>query len=160
VRRKREITIKVPPGIEDSTRMRVAGEGEPSPDGGPPGDLYCDIFIRPHRFFARRGNDVLVEVPIPFATAAMGGEIDVPTIDGEGLLKVPRGTPSGQLLRIRKAGVPVLNGRGRGDQIVRVVVDVPRKMTKRQEELLREFADIEKREGGKKSLWERFFGEK
>ncbi|MHC4607987.1 MAG: DnaJ C-terminal domain-containing protein, partial [Planctomycetota bacterium] len=120
----------------------------------------CDVFVKQHAYFARRGNDVLLEAPVPFATAAMGGEVEVPTLDGKKMLKVPKGTASGQLLRMRKAGIPALNGRGRGDQIVRAVVDVPRKLTKRQEDLLREFAEIEKQQGGRKGFWEKLFGER
>ena len=160
LRNKADITIQIPAGIEDSTRMRLAGQGEPSPGGGPSGDLYVDVYVKPHEFFKREGNDILCLLPIPFATAAMGGEVEVPTLDGKGTLKIPHGTPSGQLLRIRKAGIPDLNGRGRGDQIVRVVVEVPDKLTKRQEELLREFLEIEEKKRNKKGFWEKFFGEK
>jgi len=159
VRKKREITVRIPSGIQDSTRLRMGGEGEPSADGGPRGDLYCDVFVRPHSFFERHGNDIVCEMPVSFAIAALGGEVEVPTLEGSGRLKIPRGTPSGQLLRMRSAGVPPLNGGPRGDQIVRVVVEVPKKVTKRQEELLREFADLEQQGKGKKNLWEKFFGE-
>lgn len=159
-REKPEIAIKIPAGIEDGTRLRMSGQGEPSPDGGSPGDLYCDIYVKAHPFFQRHGHDVVCEVPVPFAVAAMGGEIEVPTLEGRGKLKIPRGTPSGQLLRIRNAGIAGRNGRGRGDQIVRVVIDVPAKLTKRQEELLREFAELEEKQRDKKGFWNRLFGEK
>lgn len=158
VRRKREVEVRIPAGIEDSTRMRVAGMGEESPDGGGSGDLYVDVYVREHAFFHRDGNDLLCEVPIPFATASMGGEVEVPTLTGRTTLKVPRGTASGALLRMKGQGLPGVNGRGKGDQIVRVVVAVPEKLTKRQEELLKEFAKIELDNHGKKNLWEKFFG--
>jgi molecular chaperone DnaJ len=155
---KREIEISVPAGIENATRMRVSGQGEASRDGGPSGDLYVDVFVRDHEFFRREGNDVHCEVPLSFAQAAMGAEIDVPTLTGKASLKVPRGTPSGALLRLRGQGVTGVNGRGRGDQVVRILVQVPAKLTRRQEELLQEFQKIEQEQSGKKNLWEKFFG--
>lgn len=157
-RERREIEITIPAGIEHGTRMRMGGQGEPSPDGGPAGDLYCDIFVKPHPFFQRDGNDLYCELPVPFAQAAMGAEVEVPTLEGKGMLKIPRGTASGALLRLKGLGVPALNGRGRGDQVVRCVVNVPAKLTKRQEELLQEFQKIEQETSGKKNLWEKFFG--
>jgi len=153
---KREIKVQIPAGIEDSTRMRVAGQGEPARGGGAPGDLYVDVFVKAHPFFKRDGADLFCELPVTFASAAMGAEIDVPTLDGRAKLKVPKGTPSGQVLRLRGQGMPVLNGRGRGDLHVRVVVQVPAKISKRQEELLTEFdkLDAENRKG----FWEKLFG--
>jgi molecular chaperone DnaJ len=158
VRVKREIEVTIPAGIENGTRMRVSGQGEQSRDGGPSGDLYCDIYVREHEFFARHENDIVCEIPVTFAQASMGAEIDVPTLQGKSTLKVPKGTPSGQLLRMKGLGVTGVNGRGRGDQIVRVVVTVPTKLTKRQEEILSEFSKIEQEQSGKKNLWEKFFG--
>jgi molecular chaperone DnaJ len=158
VRVKREIEVTIPAGIENGTRMRVSGQGEQSRDGGPSGDLYCDIYVREHEFFARHENDIVCEIPVTFAQASMGAEIDVPTLQGKSTLKVPKGTPSGQLLRMKGLGVTGVNGRGRGDQIVRVVVSVPTKLTKRQEEILAEFSKIEQEQSGKKNLWEKFFG--
>jgi len=158
LKRKREIEISIPAGIENATRMRVGGQGEASRDGGSPGDLYCDIYVKEHPFFKRDENDLYCEAPVPFSLMAMGGEIEVPTLEGKGTLKIPKGTSSGALLRMRGLGVTAVNGRGRGDQIVRVVVAVPSKISKRQEELLQEFAKIEQENSGKKTLWERFFG--
>jgi molecular chaperone DnaJ len=158
VRAKHEIEISIPAGVENETRMRVAGQGEGARDGGPAGDLYCDIYVREHEFFKRDGNDVYCELPVGFAQAALGAEVDVPTLQGKSALKIPRGTPSGSLLRMRGIGVTGVNGRGRGDQIVRVVVAVPPQITKRQEELLLEFQKIDQEQSGRKNLWERFFG--
>jgi molecular chaperone DnaJ len=158
LKRKREIEITIPAGIENATRMRVAGQGEAARDGGASGDLYCDIYVKEHPFFKRNENDLYCEVPVPFHLMAMGGEIEVPTLDGKGTLKIPKGTASGALLRLRGLGVTGVNGRGRGDQIVRVSVSVPSKLNKRQEELLQEYAKIEQENSGKKTLWERFFG--
>ena len=158
VKARREIEIAIPAGIENGTRMRVGGQGEASRQGGPPGDLYCDLYVREHEFFRREGNDIHCELPVPFAQAAMGTEVEVPTLTGRSALKIPRGTQSGALLRMRGLGVTGVNGRGKGDQIVRVVVSVPSKLTKRQEELLQEFQKIEQEQSGKKNLWEKFFG--
>ena len=158
LRVKKEIEVTIPAGIENGTRMRVSGHGESSRDGGPSGDLYCDIYVREHEFFKRHENDIVCEIPLSYAQAAMGAEIEVPTLQGKNALKIPKGTASGALLRMRGLGVTAVNGRGRGDQIVRVVVSVPAKLTKRQEEILAEFAKIEQEQSGKKNLWEKFFG--
>ena len=132
-----EITLRIPAGIEDGTRLRVSGEGEAGEDGGPSGDLYVEVRVRPHDFFEREGPDVLCQVPISFARAALGGEVDVPTLKGKSTLKVPEGTHSGQVLRMRGLGIPDPRGRGgRGDMLVRVVVEVPRKLSKRERELV------------------------
>ena len=155
---KKEIEVTIPAGIENGTRMRVGGQGEGSRDGGPSGDLYCDIYVREHEFFKRHENDIVCEIPLSFAQASMGAEIEVPTLQGKSSLKIPKGTASGALLRMRGLGVTGVNGRGRGDQIVHVTVSVPTKLTKRQEELLTEFAKIEQEQSGKKHFWEKFFG--
>ena len=157
VRVRREIEIAVPAGIEDATRLRLAGQGEHSRDGGPAGDLYCDIYVKPHPFFKRDGKNVYCELPLSYAQMALGAEVEVPTLDGKGTLKIPRGTQSGALLRMRGQGAFGLEGRGRGDQIVRAVVAVPERLTRRQEELLAEFQKIEQEQAGKKNFWERFF---
>ena len=158
--KKAKLKVTIPAGIEDSTRLRMTGQGEPSREGGSPGDLFCDVFVKAHSFFERHGSDVVCQIPIPFKMAVMGGEIEVPTLDGRGTLKIPKGTQSGQLLRIRSAGIRRLNGRGRGDQIVSVVVEVPKKTTRRQEELLEEFDEIEDGKKGRKTIWDKIFGER
>ncbi len=157
-RAKREIEISIPAGIENATRMRVGGQGEASRDGGPSGDLYCDIYVKEHKYFKRQENNIILELPVSFAQAAMGAEIDVPTLHGKHSLRIPRGTLSGAMLRMRGQGVTGVDGRGRGDQIVIVTVAVPAKLTKRQEELLQEFAKIELENLGKKNWWEKVFG--
>ncbi|MEQ8766138.1 MAG: molecular chaperone DnaJ [Planctomycetota bacterium] len=143
--KKREITVHVPAGVEDGTQMRINGEGEPGVGGGPPGDLYCIIRMRPHPFFVRRADDVVCEVPISFSQAALGCEMDVPTLEGKGSLKVPRGTQPGDILRLKGLGFPHLSSYGRGDQLVRINVEVPKKLSERQAELLREFAETEEK---------------
>jgi len=141
-RRERTVSLKIPAGVDTGIRLRVTGEGEAGSHGGPPGDLYVILHVEPHPFFKRKDNDLLCEVPISFVQAAMGGEIDVPTIDGRSTIKVPAGTPSGKVFHLKGKGVPRLQGYGKGDQFISVFVDVPRKLSTRQKELLREFADI------------------
>src|SRR4029078_5197560 len=145
-------------GIENGTRMRVSGQGESSRDGGPSGDLYCDIYVRENEFFKRHENDIVCEIPVSYAQAAMGAEIEIPTLQGKSSLKIPKGTASGALLRMRGLGVTAVNGRGRGGQIARGRVGVHTRRTKRQEELLSEFSKIEQEQSGRKNIWEKFFG--
>ncbi|MCC6574880.1 MAG: molecular chaperone DnaJ [Planctomycetes bacterium] len=139
----REITIKIPPGVEDGLTLRVQGEGEAGEPGAEPGDLLCEIRIRPHPLFKRAGADVFVEVPISFAQAALGDNIEVPTLRGRAELKIPRGTQSHAVLRMRGEGFPKLDGYGQGDQLVEMIVEVPRKLNKDQEKILRQFAETE-----------------
>jgi len=140
-----KIEIRIPAGIEDGTRMRLGGEGEPGDPGAPPGDLYCLVRVRPHEFFTRHHDDVLLEMPVTYGQAVLGASIEVPTVDGKSRLKIPKGTPSGQLFRLRGQGMPRLDGYGRGDQLVRVVVDVPRKLSAREDELIRQLAEEQKK---------------
>lgn len=140
VRRNRKITVKIPAGVDTGSRLRVAHEGEAGLRGGPQGDLYVYIFVKPHKLFTREGNDVLCEVPVSFVQAALGDEIDVPTLDGKVKMRVPEGTQSGTVLRLKDKGIPYLRGNGRGDQNVRIKVVTPHKLTDRQKQLLQEFA--------------------
>ena len=144
--KKSIISIQVPPGVEDSTRLRLTGQGEPGENGAPSGDLYCDIHVKPHSIFKRQGDDVVCEVPVPFAQAALGCTIDVPTLTSNIIqVKIPRGTQNNEVVPIRGEGFPNLHGYGKGNLLVQVIVEVPTKMTPRQEELLREFAELEKK---------------
>jgi molecular chaperone DnaJ len=140
--RERKIEVRVPPGVDTGVSLRISGEGEPGTRGGPPGDLYIYIKVRPHELFKREGNDVILDVPVSFAQAALGTEIDVPTLDGKARLKVPEGTQPGTFFRLRGKGIPHLRGHGRGDQHVRISVKIPQKMSAREKELLREYARI------------------
>jgi molecular chaperone DnaJ len=139
-----KIEIHIPAGIEDNTRMRLGGEGEPGDPGAPRGDLYCTVRVRPHEFFTRHHDDLLMEMPLTYSQAVLGAEIEVPTIDGKSRLKVPAGTPSGQVFRLRGQGMPSVSGYGRGDQLVRVVVSVPKRPSAEEKELIRKLAEIEK----------------
>ncbi len=138
VLRQRTVDAKVPAGVEDGTRIRFSGLGEAGAHGGPAGDLYVVLHVKEHPFFEREGNDLHCVIPISFAQAALGTEIQVPTLEGEHTLKVPDGTQSGTTIRIRGKGVPVLNGHGKGDLFVEVRVQTPGKLSKRQRELLQE----------------------
>ena len=153
VRRTRRIRVKVPAGIEDGQRIRLAGEGEAGERGGPPGDLYVFVTVRPHPFFRREGRDIHCEVPISFVQAALGDEIEVPTLEGTDTLKIPEGTQTGTVFRMRGKGVPDVRGFGRGDQYVTVKVVTPTHLTDEQRDLLRRFA----RAGGEQPQGERGF---
>ena len=134
------MSVNIPPGVEDGTRIRLAGEGEAGVRGGPPGDLYIFLSIGAHPFFQRDGADLHCRVPISMVTAALGGEFEVPTIDGgKTRVKVPEGTQSGRRFRLQGKGMPVLRSRQIGDMYVQVVVETPQNLTKKQRELLAEF---------------------
>ncbi|MBS2028414.1 MAG: molecular chaperone DnaJ [Deltaproteobacteria bacterium] len=136
------LTVKVPPGVDAGTRLKLTGEGEPGENGGPNGDLYVTLHVREHPIFSREDSDIWCEVPISFVQAALGAQLDVPTLDGKVKLKIPAGTQSGTVLRLKGKGVPQLGGYGRGDQHVRVVVETPSSLSKEQRELLEKFAQL------------------
>jgi molecular chaperone DnaJ len=136
------LSVRIPAGVDSGSRLKLRGRGEAGNNGGTPGDLYVVLAVREHPLFLRDGRDILCEMPISFTQAALGAEIDVPTLHGKKRMKIHSGTQTGTALRLRGEGVPDLNGYGRGDQIVRVVVEVPKKLTARQRELLEEFARI------------------
>ena len=140
VKRARKIMVKIPPGIDSGYSLRLRGEGEPGVHGGPPGDLYVTVYVKPHNVFERDGDDIICEAKIGFSQAALGAEIEVPTLDSKARLKIPPGTQSGAMLRLRRKGMPHLNGFGRGDELVRVIVETPVHLTRRQKELLAELA--------------------
>jgi molecular chaperone DnaJ len=136
-----KLHVKVPKGVEEGTRIRYAGEGDAGRMGGPKGDLYIVLTIRPHDFFERHGNDLHCVIPISFPQAAMGAEFEIPGIDGPVSVKIPEGTQSSRELRIRGRGVPYLNERGTGDLIVKVVVQIPRKLNRAQRDLVAKLAE-------------------
>jgi molecular chaperone DnaJ len=140
VTRDRTLSVNIPPGVEDGTRIRLAGEGEAGARGGPAGDLYIFLALASHGFFQRDGADLYCVVPVSMATAALGGDFEVPTIDGgNGRIKVPAGTQSGRRFRLAGKGMPVLRQKQTGDMYVQVTVETPQNLTKRQRELLAEF---------------------
>ena len=144
VRRDKTLEVTIPAGVEDGTRIRLAGEGEAGLRGGPPGDLYIFLSVAPHRLFQREGANIQCRVPIPMTTAALGGAIEVPSIDGSrAKVTIPGGTQTGTQFRLRGKGMSVLRSSARGDMFIQAVVETPVNMTKRQKELLEEFAKAE-----------------
>ena len=138
---RRKLKINIPAGVDDATRLRLANEGNPGASGGPPGDLYVFLKVKEHAFFERHENDLHCTIPINFGQAALGAEIDVPTLEGLYRLKIPEGTQNGAQFRLRHKGVPVLNGGGRGDLHVHVSVRVPTRITRDQRKLLEQLRD-------------------
>lgn len=141
VQEEKTLSVKVPPGVDTGDRIRLAGEGEAGAEGGPAGDLYVQIMVREHDIFQRDGKHLYCEVPISFADAALGGELEVPTLDGRVKLKVPAETQTGKLFRVRGKGVTPVRGGGTGDLLCRVVLETPVKLNARQKELLRELQE-------------------
>ncbi len=146
VEKKSKVEVEVPAGIEDGTRIRLRGEGEVAEPGGPRGDLYCHISVEPHEFFMRDGDNLVCEVPITYSQAALGAQVDVPTLKATAKLRIPRGTPSGELFRLRGLGLPNVRSGRKGDLIAQAVIEVPKKLSEKQEELLRDLAETEKTE--------------
>ncbi len=144
ITKNRKITIKIPPGVESGSRLKISGEGEQGPNNGPRGDLYVFIHIQKHAVFERHGNDILSVVNISFPLACLGGEIEVDTISGKkAKMKIPTGTENDQIFRLKGAGIPYLGSYGKGDQLVKMNIFVPKKLSSKQKELLKEFAKIE-----------------
>ena len=141
VERQHTIHVNIPAGVEEGTRIRYQGEGDAGRFGGPGGDLYIVLAIKPHAFFERDGNDLHCVIPISFPQAALGDEITIPTLEGDSKLKIAEGTQSGKEFRIRGKGVPYLNEHGRGDLVVQVAIQTPKKLTKVQRELLRQLGE-------------------
>ncbi len=145
VRTNRRVVVNIPAGVDDGINVRVTGEGEVSSRGGTPGNLYVVLTVKPHPFFKRQGNDIIYELPISFSQAALGDEVEVPTVDGKNtILKIPAGTQSSRSFRLKNLGVPVVHSSARGDQHVIVNVVTPTNLTAEQKRLLEEFARIEK----------------
>jgi molecular chaperone DnaJ len=159
VRNVRRVTVNIPAGVDDGINVRVTGEGEAPPRGGTPGNLYVALSVKPHEYFKRQGTDIVYELPISFADATLGAEVEVPTLDGKEVLKINPGTQSGRVFRLKGKGVPVVHSSARGDELVTVKVVTPQHLTPRQKELLKEFAEIEHQlnERGQANLIERGF---
>ena len=139
VRRQKTIEVNIPAGIDNDQVLNVRGQGNAGQNGGPAGDLQVYVNVRPHPIFERRGNDMWCEMPITFSQAALGAEVTVPTIDGKVSYQVREGTQPGDVFKLRGKGIPYVNGRGRGDQYVQVTVEVPRNLTQKQKDVLKEF---------------------
>jgi molecular chaperone DnaJ len=139
VRKQKTLSVKIPPGVDNGDRVRLSGEGEAGRNGGPPGDLYVEVSVREHPIFERDGPHLSCEVPISFVTAAVGGSVEVPTLAGQVMLKIPAETQSGRVFRLREKGVKPARGGGQGDLFCRVVVETPVNLTTPQRELLNQF---------------------
>ena len=140
-KRKRHLSIKIPAGVANGNQVRLSREGEAGDRGGPPGDLYVHLTVKPHELFIRDGDDIIYELPINFAQAALGAEIEVPTLDGTTKLRVPAGSQTGEVFKIKSQGIPHLHGRGRGDQFVRLRVVTPESLSKEQRQIFEELAE-------------------
>jgi molecular chaperone DnaJ len=145
--RSSKISIDIPPGIDSGMRLRFAGAGDASPDGGPPGDLFVVVHVREHQVFKRDGADLWLDVPIEYWEAALGAEVEVPTLNGKAMLNVPSGTQDGSVFRMKGKGLPLMNSRGMGDQFVKVTIKVPRKLTSEQRALLKKLSEQEPKKG-------------
>ncbi len=142
VRTRRNIKVKVPPGVDTGIQLRISGEGEAGERGGRRGDLYVAIHVRPHEIFERHNSDIYCEVPVSFTTTVFGGEIEVPTLEGKARMKIPAGTQSGKIFRLKGKGIAHLNGYERGNELVRVQVETPTNLTRQQKNILKEFARV------------------
>jgi molecular chaperone DnaJ len=142
LQREKTLTVKIPAGVQNGSRLRLSGEGESGEDGGPSGDLYVVIAVKTHPIFSREGNDLLCEIPISFTQAVLGSSIEVPTLKEKTELKIPPGTQPGKIFRLKGLGAPDLRGYEQGDLVVKVKVTIPTKLTARQKELLQEYAKI------------------
>ncbi|MGL4541371.1 MAG: molecular chaperone DnaJ, partial [Polymorphobacter sp.] len=150
VEREKTLSVKIPAGVDEGTRIRLANEGEAGERGAPAGDLYIFVHLTAHRLFKRDGTTLFAQAPVSITTVALGGEIEVPCLDKTGAtIKVPAGTQTGKQFRVRGRGMPTLNGAGHGDLVIQVDVETPVKLTARQRELLEEFQTLEDKEGGK-----------
>ncbi len=141
VREMKTLSVKIPPGVDSGDRIRLAGEGEAGRNGGPPGDLYVEINVRPHPIFERQGADLACDIPVSFATLVLGGAVDVPTLDGEVSLKIPEETQTGRVFRLRGKGVKPVRGGHIGDLMVRVTAETPVRLSREQRDLLKKFED-------------------
>ncbi|MDD5082063.1 MAG: molecular chaperone DnaJ [Dehalococcoidales bacterium] len=140
-KQQRHIMVKIPAGVDDSTQIRITAEGEAGIRGGPPGDLYTTLSVAPHQFFTREGNHILYQLPINFAQAALGAEVEVPTLEGKVKIKIQPGCQTGKVYQLKNKGIPHLNRNGRGDQLVTLLVVTPEKLTKEQRQLFERLAD-------------------
>ena len=157
VRRTKKLHITIPAGVDNGSKLRLRGEGEPGERGGPPGDLFIFIHVEPHEFFTRDGDHIVCQIPISFPQAALGAEIEVPALNGKRKLTIPKGTETGEVFKIRGEGFPRLGSSGRGDLLVQVVVKTPKNLTKQQEELLRQFEKLSSKKEKEGEGWQGLF---
>jgi molecular chaperone DnaJ len=140
---KRVVTVRIPAGVHEGQAVRIAGEGEPGEAGAAPGDLHCYIAVKPHPIFSRHNNDLVCQLPVSFTQAALGGTVEVPTLKGSENLEIPAGTQHGEVFKLKGKGLPDVRSHRTGDELVQVLVEIPRKLTDKQKQLLREFSTTE-----------------
>jgi len=159
IKRNKKIQLKIPPGVDTGSKLRIRGEGEEGERGGSSGDLFIFLYVEPHDFFTRDGDDILCQIPISFTQAALGSEIEVTTLNGKKNFTIPKGTESSEIFRIKGEGFPKLRGYGRGDQMIQIIVKTPKNLTKQQEEILKEFEEIrlKKEKDEEREGWKKFF---
>lgn len=143
VKEKHKVQVRIPAGVDDGMSLRMGGHGDAGAGGGPPGDLYIQIRVSPHEFFAREGDDLILEIPLGYGDAALGCKKEIPTLAGHVRLTIPEGTQSGKVFRVRGEGFPNVHGRGKGDLLIRAVVETPSRLSDKQKDLLREFQETE-----------------
>ena len=139
--RKQVVTVKIPPGVHEGQAVRIQGQGEAGEGGSPPGDLHCYITVKPHEVFTRHNNDLVCQIPVSFTQAALGGTIEIPTLKGHDHLDIPAGTQHGEVFKLKGKGLPDIRTYRSGDEIVQILIEIPKKLTERQRQLLREFAE-------------------
>jgi len=144
--RKQVVTVKIPPGVHEGQAVRIQGQGEAGEGGAPPGDLHCYITVKPHEIFTRHNNDLVCQIPVSFTQAALGGTIEVPTLKGHDHLDIPAGTQHGEVFKLKGKGLPDIRTYRNGDEIVQILIEIPKKLTEHQKQLLRDFAEIEERD--------------
>ncbi|MBS0313887.1 MAG: molecular chaperone DnaJ [Proteobacteria bacterium] len=159
-KKSKTLEVKIPAGVDTDDRIRLSGEGEPGTRGGPPGDLYVVVQLKPHSVFQRDGADLHCEMPISFTTAALGGELEIPTLDGKAMLKIPAESQTGQVFRLKNKGIRPVRGSVTGDLYCHVQVETPVNLTARQKELLREFEEIREQHAAKQSPKQKGFFDK
>lgn len=147
VKKQKTLSVKIPAGVDEGDRIRLSGEGEPGLNGGPTGDLYVQMQVKPHAVFQREGNDLHCEMPVSFTTAALGGEIDIPTLDGQAKIRIPHETQSGKVFRLRGKGIKGVRSHTHGDLLCHVVVETPINLTEKQKTLLHEFEALSQKDG-------------
>lgn len=160
VRKQKALEVDIPAGIDSGMRVRSAGNGEPGENGGPPGDLYIDVYIKPHEIFTRDGDDLHCEVPLPFVTAALGGTLTVPTLTGKGEIKIPEGTQTSKIFRLRGKGIKGVRAGYPGDLYCHVVVETPVRLSDEQKDLLKKFAESVEKDAEKHSPQNKSWGDR
>lgn len=157
VGKKRAVTVRIPAGVHEGQAVRIAGEGEPGENGGPAGDLHCYITVKEHPVFARHGNDIVCQVPISFTQATLGAQVEVPTLKKNETIDVPAGTQHGEVFKIKGRGLPDVRSHRNGDQVVQIIIEIPKKLNEKQKQLLRDFASTEDTMAmpQKKGFWEK-----